>query len=58
MRKNKNLIIVLFFIILLGCGLSFMQYQMLNVTMNLILTVIGLIGTAIFGRKLLKEDKK
>mgnify|MGYP000256678996 CR=1 FL=1 len=55
--KKRKLILAIFmiFLFIFGSGISFMQYDMLNPTMNLFMILIGGIGTVILGAKIVKE---
>ena len=54
MKKNL-LLLSIFFVVILGLGLSFMQYNMVNPSINLSMIFIGGIGLIILGIKMMKK---
>ena len=55
--QNKLLTLMILFIIILGFGVSFAEYGIFYPKLNLIMIIIGILGTSVTGVKICKRVK-
>ena len=55
--QKKALTLMIGFIIIFGFGVSFAQYGMFYPKLNLIMIIIGILGTSVTGVKFCKRTK-
>ena len=55
--QNKLITLMIVFIIILGFGVSFAEYGMFYPKLNLIMIIIGILGTSVTGVKICKKAK-
>lgn len=53
--QKMLLTLIMMFTVMLGLGLSFMEYRMFSPTLNLIMIIIGILGAFITGFKFCKK---
>ena len=55
--QKMLLTLIMMFTVMLGLGLSFMEYRMFSPTLNLIMIIIGILGVFITGFKFCKKSE-